>query len=54
MVHAAALVAGTHYAWEAAPVPPELSLEAWRQRRSNALVVLLALYFGEAVWGATG
>jgi len=48
------LVSTFKAAWEAAPVPPELSLEAWRQRRSNALVVLLALYFGEAAWGATG
>jgi len=42
------LVATLKSAWEATPVPPELSVEAWHQRRSNALVVLLALYFGEA------
>jgi hypothetical protein len=42
------LVATLKTSWEAAPVPPDLSAEAWNQRRSNALVVLLALYFGEA------
>ncbi len=42
------LVTTLKNAWEATPVPPELSVEAWQQRRSNALVVLLALYFGEA------
>ena len=35
-------------AWSASPVPPELSAEGWHERWSNALVVLLALYFGEA------
>ena len=42
------LVSTFKAAWETAPLPPDLSLEAWCQRRSNALVVLLALYFGEA------
>jgi hypothetical protein len=42
------LVATLKSAWDAAPVPADLSPEAWGQRRSNALVVLLALYFGEA------
>jgi len=42
------LVAALKTAGDAAPVPPDLSPEAWRIRRSNALVVLLAMYFGEA------
>ena len=35
-------------AWDATPVPSEVSPQAWSERRSNALVALLALYFGEA------
>lgn len=42
------LVATFKAAWEATPVPDDLTLEAWCQRRSNALVTLLAFYFGEA------
>jgi hypothetical protein len=42
------LVSAFKAAWESTPVPPELSPEKWRQRRSNALVQLLAFYFGEA------
>ncbi len=42
------LVSTLKDAWAAAPVPPELSAEEWRERWSGALVVLLALYFGEA------
>jgi hypothetical protein len=42
------LVTALKAAWESTPVPPGVSLEEWRQRRSNALVMLLALYFGEA------
>ena len=42
------LVATLKAAWAATPPPPDLAPEAWRQRRSNALVALLALYFGEA------
>jgi hypothetical protein len=42
------LVTTLKSAWSATPMPPELSVEAWHRRRSNALVTLLALYFGEA------
>jgi hypothetical protein len=42
------LVATFKAAWEAAPVPADMTMEAWSQRRSNTLVALLALYFGEA------
>jgi hypothetical protein len=35
-------------AWESTPMPPEVSPQAWSERRSNALVTLLALHFGEA------
>jgi len=42
------LVSTFKAAWEATPVPPDVSLEAWCQRRSNALVALLAIHFGEA------
>jgi hypothetical protein len=42
------LVATFKATWEATPVPDDLTPEQWRQRRSNALVVLLAMYFGEA------
>jgi len=34
--------------WESTPMPPEVSPQAWSERRSNALVTLLALHFGEA------
>lgn len=42
------LVSTLKTAWAASPVPPELSADGWHERWSNALVVLLALYFGEA------
>jgi len=42
------LVATFKAAWDAAPVPDDMTPQAWTQRRSNALVTLLALYFGEA------
>jgi hypothetical protein len=42
------LVSTLKSAWEASPVPPDVAPEAWSERRSNALVALLALYFGEA------
>lgn len=42
------LVTTLKTAWESTPVPPDISPDAWHERRSNALVVLLALYFGEA------
>ncbi|MBW8768845.1 MAG: hypothetical protein JF589_03730 [Gemmatimonadetes bacterium] len=42
------LVSTLKAVWEATPTPPDASPEAWRERRSNALVVLLALHFGEA------
>jgi len=42
------LVSTLKSAWAATPVPPELTPEGWHERWSNALVVLLALYFGEA------
>ena len=42
------LVAMLKTSWETASTPADLSPEAWSQRRSNALVVLLSLYFGEA------
>src|SRR5437764_669184 len=42
------LVSALKSAWAATPVPPELTPEGWHERWSNALVVLLALYFGEA------
>jgi len=41
------LVGTLKSAWAATPVPPELTQEGWRERWSNALVELLALYFGE-------
>jgi hypothetical protein len=41
------LVATLKSAWEASPMPPELTETGWHERWSNALVVLLALYFGE-------
>jgi hypothetical protein len=41
------LVSTLKSAWAAAPVPPELTAESWHARWSNALVELLALYFGE-------
>jgi hypothetical protein len=42
------LVSSLKSAWAATPVPPELTEEGWRERWSNSLVMLLALYFGEA------
>jgi hypothetical protein len=42
------LVATLKTVWEATPLPPEVTPEAWQQRRSNALVTLLEIYFGEA------
>jgi hypothetical protein len=42
------LVATLKSAWSAAPVPPELAEDGWRARWSNALVMVLAMYFGEA------
>jgi hypothetical protein len=42
------LVSTLKTAWEAAPLPPDISPEAWSERRSNVLVALLAIYFGEA------
>jgi hypothetical protein len=42
------LVSSLKSAWTAAPVPTELTEDDWRERWSSALVMLLALYFGEA------
>lgn len=42
------LVSAFKATWEATPVPADLTPEQWRRRRSNALVALLAMYFGEA------
>jgi len=42
------LVSTLKSSWSEAPVPPELTEDGWRERWSNALVMLLAMYFGEA------